>query len=601
VRRLLLTLAVTASAVVLLGAQRVTQDNLPAHVIVDSCSGCGGSSSGPIAIDQTTPGTTNGVAVTNTPHIVCDSGCGSPPATPDNAAFTASTTSVSITAGVYNDALAALSAGVSAAFRITASRALHVNLRNASGTEISPLTDTQLRASNIGVANLVASGPTDGASANYFNNTSASSGVGTVASYVYNGGLSWDRRRSVANGQDSTGTGIAADGILGQFDDTSTGAVTENNFAPVRISSRRALLVEGVASGTAMPVSGTFWQATQPVSLASVPAHDVTNAGTFAVQAAQSGTWTVQPGNTANTTAWKVDGSAVTQPVSGTFWQATQPISGTVTANAGTNLNTSALALSATQTDRTQKTQITDGTRDGTVKAASTLPAATDTALVVTLRDALSTPVTNANLDVALSTRLKPADTLTGVTTVGTVTTITNAVTVTPPTLTKATQGATGFTTQDLKDAGRTSVMITATVASTATAETLITLTRSVGLASTGTCSSCGITTGKRLRIQAISIAARNSTGTVASNITVNLRAAVGGATSASSPLQMHWMVALPASTVTTLFPTTLIPDGFEIDANGATNTYGITITHPQWVTGTQVATFDLTIVGFEY
>lgn len=30
----------------------------------------------------------------------------------------------------------------------------------------------------------------------------------------------------------------------------------------------------------------------------------------------QSGTWTVQPGNTANTTAWKMDGSAVTQPVS---------------------------------------------------------------------------------------------------------------------------------------------------------------------------------------------------------------------------------------------------------------------------------------------
>ncbi|MEP6651815.1 MAG: hypothetical protein ABJA82_00560 [Myxococcales bacterium] len=38
--------------------------------------------------------------------------------------------------------------------------------------------------------------------------------------------------------------------------------------------------------------------------------------GTVAVT--QSGTWTVQPGNTANTTAWKVDGSAVTQPVSGT-------------------------------------------------------------------------------------------------------------------------------------------------------------------------------------------------------------------------------------------------------------------------------------------
>jgi len=46
------------------------------------------------------------------------------------------------------------------------------------------------------------------------------------------------------------------------------------------------------------------------------------NAGSLTVDgtvsATQSGTWTVQPGNTANTTAWKVDGSAVTQPVSGT-------------------------------------------------------------------------------------------------------------------------------------------------------------------------------------------------------------------------------------------------------------------------------------------
>lgn len=80
----------------------------------------------------------------------------------------------------------------------------------------------------------------------------------------------------------------------------------------------------------------------------------ITVGGTVA--ATQSGTWTVQPGNTANTTPWlatiaqggnsaivsaggalKVDGSAVTQPVSGT-----------VTANAGTNLNTSLLALDST-------------------------------------------------------------------------------------------------------------------------------------------------------------------------------------------------------------------------------------------------------------
>jgi hypothetical protein len=43
-----------------------------------------------------------------------------------------------------------------------------------------------------------------------------------------------------------------------------------------------------------------------------------TTAVTGTVSSSQSGTWTVQPGNTANTTAWKVDNSGVTQPVSGT-------------------------------------------------------------------------------------------------------------------------------------------------------------------------------------------------------------------------------------------------------------------------------------------
>lgn len=49
------------------------------------------------------------------------------------------------------------------------------------------------------------------------------------------------------------------------------------------IASMTALKVDG--SAVTQPVSGTFWQATQPVSVASIPSHDVTNAGTFAVQA----------------------------------------------------------------------------------------------------------------------------------------------------------------------------------------------------------------------------------------------------------------------------------------------------------------------------
>lgn len=60
-----------------------------------------------------------------------------------------------------------------------------------------------------------------------------------------------------------------------------------------------------------------------------------------------------------NQTAIPVDGSG-----------ATQPVSGSVTANAGTNLNTSALALSATQTDKSQFTKLTDGTDTALITAA---------------------------------------------------------------------------------------------------------------------------------------------------------------------------------------------------------------------------------------
>lgn len=66
------------------------------------------------------------------------------------------------------------------------------------------------------------------------------------------------------------------------------GQAVMNSSIPVVLASNQS----------SIPVTGTFWQATQPVS----------NAGTFATQAAQSGTWTVQPGNTANSTAWRFEG-----------------------------------------------------------------------------------------------------------------------------------------------------------------------------------------------------------------------------------------------------------------------------------------------------
>lgn len=92
---------------------------------------------------------------------------------------------------------------------------------------------------------------------------------------IYNGSTGfYDRQRSIVGMTDTVGTGVVSTGLMAQFDDVSTTTVTENQYAPLRMSSRRALFVEGLAGGTAIPTS-----------LASVPSHDVTNAGTFAVQA----------------------------------------------------------------------------------------------------------------------------------------------------------------------------------------------------------------------------------------------------------------------------------------------------------------------------
>ena len=46
----------------------------------------------------------------------------------------------------------------------------------------------------------------------------------------------------------------------------------------------------------------------------------VNSSGQVATTAVQSGTWTVQPGNTPNSSAWLVTGTGGTFPVTGTFW-----------------------------------------------------------------------------------------------------------------------------------------------------------------------------------------------------------------------------------------------------------------------------------------
>jgi len=70
-----------------------------------------------------------------------------------------------------------------------------------------------------------------------------------------------------------------------------------------------------IATMPTTPVTGTFWQSTQPVSLASVPSHAVTNAGTFAVQTTATTSGGYTPGklvSAASTNATSIKSSAGT-------------------------------------------------------------------------------------------------------------------------------------------------------------------------------------------------------------------------------------------------------------------------------------------------
>jgi hypothetical protein len=128
------------------------------------------------------------------------------------------------------------------------------------------------------------------------------------------------------------------------------------NLQPLQIDGSGNLKVNVNASGGTLAtnltqVGGAAIALGQTVMANGVPVSLASNQS--AIPVTESGTWTVQPGNTANTTPWlfsinaggntatvtganalKVDGSAVTQPVSGT-----------VTANIGTS---GSLALDAT-------------------------------------------------------------------------------------------------------------------------------------------------------------------------------------------------------------------------------------------------------------
>lgn len=183
-------------------------------------------------------------------QVECTSGCGGSGGTSmaDDAAFTPGTSSVTPMGATFNDVSPdTVNEGDIGAPRMSANRVLYGTIRDAAGNE---------RGANVNASNelQVAFTPNSAVNVAQMNGTAVTMGNGASGTGV--------QRVTIAN--DSTG-------VL-----ATVNSLTQMNG-------------QTIAMGT-----GTRSAGTQRVTVAT---DDV-------VPASQSGTWTVQPGNTANTTPW---------------------------------------------------------------------------------------------------------------------------------------------------------------------------------------------------------------------------------------------------------------------------------------------------------
>lgn len=165
---------------------------------------------------------------------------------------------------------------------------------------------------------------------------------------------------------------------------------------------------------------------------------------------------------------------------------------------------------------------------------------------------------------------------------------------VTGPTLTKGTQGTTGHTTQDLKDAGRTAVILSATAVTSVTTVALFTLNIwQAGAVTSAT--SYTVPAGKTFRVQGIQFGARfatPSTTVTFASARFDLRAISTGTISTASAL-VYGDTKMAASNAATPNSDLAIPDGLEFPAG-----YVLGVTH---VDSAATLALDVLIVGFTY
>jgi hypothetical protein len=201
--------------------------------------------------------------------------------------------------------------------------------------------------------------------------------------------------------------------------------------------------------------------------------------------------------------AWKVDGSAVVQPVSATALP--------LPVGAATELT-----LATRASEVTLAGVLTTAAFQGRVNTLGQKPSATSMPVVLA-SDQTQIPVGQASLPWFVAT--------TGA----------NTVAVTAPTMTKGVQGAQGLSVQSLKDAGRVRVVISFEAVAPGVVDTLLLLVKKLDGVPAAAATTIPVTAGKRLRIVAVSFSLRSAAAAVAFG-TLTLRENPAGAVLIASP-----------------------------------------------------------------
>lgn len=362
-----------------------------------------------------------------------------------------------------------------------------------------------------------------------------------------------------------------------------TGAVT----ATLAAETIKVIGTVNVAAGQTIGVTGSFFQATQPISAVALPlpsgASTSANQTTTNASIASVDTKTPALGQAlaAASTPVVLTAAQITtltplasvgvnnfpasQAVTGTFFQATQPVS--------------IATMPSTPVTGTffQATQPV---------SAAALPLPTGAATETTL-SALNTKVTAVNTGaVTISTAL-PA----GANTIGTVN---------PPAITKGTQGATGVSTQDLKDAGRNAVhyYTVIPVLSTAT-DTLQNLTGTkAGVTVVATTTPAVVTTGKTLRVTRV--AATYISTAVSGYGIVRLRFNTAGVVAITSPVAATLAIGNGSPTAVNACDSeeASLSEGWEF---AAATGIGISVQGFTAVTAAAVGYVLVSVTGYEY